>query len=155
MKLFFYIDVYADRELVEDYVLTFELEDASCVELARHGGKSYVRKVKDWERFKESAKEVVLHEMGEELERFKDIEEGLRSAYRYAVKEAKRRGASSVVPAIGFCNPPPEVVEKVFPLPLRWESFPEDLEAFLEKVVREVSEGVAGERWSDEDEVSF
>jgi len=149
-ELFFFIDLYADRELIDYYILTFKLEDVTSVELVGQSGKQYVRKVKDWERFKASAKDIVLYELGEEIERFNDIEVALREAYRIAIAEAARRGAKRIVPAIGVGNPPPEVLEKVYPEKLEFEKFPEDLDAFLERIVRETYIEM-GER-SQEDE---
>lgn len=149
-ELFFFIDLYADRELIDYYILTFKLEDVKSVELVGQSGKQYIRKVKDWERFKASAKDIVLYELGEEIERFNDIELALKEAYRIAIAEAVRRGAKKIVPAIGVGNPPPEVLEKVYPEKLEFEKFPEDLDAFLERIVRETFIEM-GER-SQEDE---
>ncbi len=137
MELFFFIDLYADRELIDYYILTFKLEDTESVELVGQSGKQYIRKVKDWEKFKASVKEIILYELGEEIERFKDIETALRESYRIAISEAVRRGAKKIVPAIGVGNPPPEVLEKVYPEKLEFEKFPEDLDAFLDRIVRE------------------
>ncbi|RUM30184.1 MAG: hypothetical protein DSY32_02480, partial [Aquifex sp.] len=78
----------------------------------------------------------------------------LREAYRIAISEAVRRGAKNVVPAIGFGNPPPEVVERVYPEELKFEKFPEDLDAFLERIVKEVSLETT-ERFKDDDEIPF
>ncbi|NPB08021.1 MAG: hypothetical protein GXN96_03735, partial [Aquificae bacterium] len=83
-ELFFFIDVYGDRELIDYYILSFKLEDLSSVELVKQSGKYYIRRVKDWEKFKESAKEIHLYEFGDEIERFGDIETALREAYKIA-----------------------------------------------------------------------
>ncbi len=154
-ELFFFIDVYGDRELIDYYILSFKLEDLSSVELVKQSGKYYIRRVKDWEKFKESAKEIHLYEFGDEIERFGDIETALREAYKIAIGEAVRRGARKIVPAIGFGNPPPEVVEKVYPERYEFEKFPEDLDAFLERIVRETDIQATGERYGDEDEKPF
>ena len=154
MEFFFFIDVYADRELVDYYILTFKLDDLSSVDLTGNQGKYYIRGIRDWEKFKKEAYDITLYELGDEVDRFKDIETALREAYRIAISEAVRRGAKNVVPAIGFGNPPPEVVERVYPEELKFEKFPEDLDAFLERIVKEVSLETT-ERFKDDDEIPF
>ncbi|AAC06532.1 hypothetical protein [Aquifex aeolicus] len=154
MEFFFFIDVYADRELVDYYIVTFKLDDLSSVELTGSQGKYYIRGIRDWEKFKEEAYDITLYELGDEVDRFKDIETALREAYRIAIGEAVRRGAKNIVPAIGFGNPPPEVVERVYPEELKFEKFPEDLDAFLDRIVKEVSLETT-ERSKDDDEIPF
>ena len=70
MEFFFFPDVYADRELVDYYIVTFELEDLSCVEIMDLDGKHYIKEVLDWDLLRKSAKHIVLYELGDEIERF-------------------------------------------------------------------------------------
>ncbi|NPA32782.1 MAG: hypothetical protein GXO04_04060 [Aquificae bacterium] len=155
MEFFFFIDVYADRELIDYYIVTFKLKDLSSVETTGQQGKLYIRRVKDWEKFKRDAYDIVLYELGDEIDRFSDIQTALREAYRIAIGEAVRRGAKRITPAIGFGNPPPDVVEKVYPEKLEFEKFPEDLDAFLDRIVRETFMEPTQEGSKDDDEIPF
>jgi hypothetical protein len=65
VELFFFPDVYADRELVDYYIVTFELEDLSCVEIMDLDGKHYIKEVLDWDLFRKRAKHIVLYELGD------------------------------------------------------------------------------------------
>lgn len=154
MEFFFFIDVYADRELVDYYILTFKLDSLASVKVTGEKGKYYIRQVKDWEKFKKEAYDITLYELGEEIDRFTDIETALREAYKTAIGEAVRRGAKRIVPAIGFGNPPPEVVERVYPEKYEFEKFPEDLDAFLERIVKETFMEPTKEG-RDDDEIPF
>jgi hypothetical protein len=136
VELFFFPDVYADRELVDYYIVTFELEDLSCVEIMNLDGKHYIREVLNWDLFCKSAKHIVLYELGDEIERFSDLEDALRTAYRLAYEEARRRGAKEIVPAMGVGNPPLSVINRVYPFSISLEPFPKNLDAYLEKLVR-------------------
>ncbi|HID66503.1 MAG TPA: hypothetical protein EYP32_06900 [Aquificaceae bacterium] len=155
MEFFFFIDVYADRELIDYYIITFKLDDLSSVEITSQQGKYYIREIKDWEKFKEDVYDITLYEMGDEIDRFSDIETALREAYKIAIGEGARRGAKKIVPAIGFGNPPPGVVEKVYPEKLEFEKFPEDLDSFLDKIVKETFMETTGERSKDDDKTPF
>ncbi|NPB06108.1 MAG: hypothetical protein GXO03_00730 [Aquificae bacterium] len=154
MELFFFVDVYADRELIDYYIVNFTLEDPSSVELSTHAGKYYVRGIKDLERFKRSVKRAVLSELGEKVGEYETLEEALKEAYERAVSEAISRGAKEIVPAVGFCNPPPELIKEVFPLPYAFDPFPENLEAYLDELAKKVT-GELRQRLQDEDELSF
>jgi predicted Fe-S protein YdhL (DUF1289 family) len=56
-------------------------------------GKHYIKEVFNWDLLRKSAKHIVLYELGDEIERFSDLEDALRTAYRLAYEEAMRRGA--------------------------------------------------------------
>jgi len=106
------------------------------VDLKEWSGKSYITKIKDWERFRKTTYDIVLYELGDEIERFRDIETAFREGYRIAYREAARRGAKRILPAIGYGNPPVDVVKRFFPVEPEFERFPENIDLFLEEVVR-------------------
>lgn len=155
MDFYFLIDVYADRHLIDAYIISFRLYDKSCVRVAEYEGREYVVEVLDWEAFKKSAKEVVLYEYGDEIARFSDIEVALSEAYRMSCIEASKRMPKVIEPAIGIGNPPPEVVEKVFPLNYKLTPFPENLDSFLEELVKNLE--IESFEWekADDDEIPF
>ncbi len=136
VELFFFPDVYADRELIDYYIVTFELPNLSSVELMELEGKYYIKRVLDWECFKRDAKHIVLYELGDEIDRFSDVEEALKVAYKLAYDEAVRRGAKDILPAIGVGNPPMDVIKRVFPIEFLLEEFPENLETYLDHLIR-------------------
>ncbi len=136
MEFFFFLDVYADRQLIDYYILSFKLGNLKSVDLKEWSGKSYIVGIKDWEKFRKTTYDIVLYELGDEIERFRDIETALREGYSIAYREATRRGAKRIVPAIGYGNPPVDVVKRFFPVPFEFERFPEDLDSFLEDIVR-------------------
>ncbi len=136
MEFFFFPDVYADRDLVDYYIVTFELENLSCIEIMDLEGKHYIKEVLDWELLRKEVRHIVLYELGDEIERFSDLEEALNLAYRLAYEEARRRGAKEVVPAMGVGNPPLSVINRVYPFSFSLEPFPKNLEVYLEKLVR-------------------
>jgi hypothetical protein len=152
MEFFFFLDVYADRQLIDYYILSFKLGNLKSVELREWSGKSYIVRVKDWERFRRTTYDIILYELGDEIERFRDIETALREGYRIAYREASRRGARKVVPAIGYGNPPVDLVERFFPVPFEFEKFPEDIDSFLEEIVRSTPRELST-RGIDDDEV--
>ncbi len=153
MEFFFFLDVYADRQLIDYYILSFKLGNLKSVELKEWSGKNYIVGIKDWERFRRTTYDIVLYELGDEIERFRDIETALREGYRIAYREAARRGAKKVVPAIGYGNPPVELVERFFPVPFEFEKFPDDIDSFLEEIVRSTPRELST-RGIDDDEVS-
>jgi len=136
MEFFFFLDVYADRQLIDYYILSFKLGNLKSVDLKEWSGKSYITKIKDWERFRKTTYDIVLYELGDEIERFRDIETAFREGYRIAYREAARRGAKRILPAIGYGNPPVDVVKRFFPVEPEFERFPENIDLFLEEVVR-------------------
>jgi len=136
VELFFFLDVYADRELIDYYILTFELLDLSSVELMELDEKHYIKRIVDWERFKREARHIVLYELGDEIDRFSNIEEALMVGYELAYGEAVRRGAKSILPATGVGNPPLDVIKRVFPCDFELDAFPENLEAYLDNMVK-------------------
>ncbi len=146
VELFFFPDVYADRDLIDYYIVTFELTNLSSVELMELDGKYYIKRVLDWERFKRDAKHVVLYELGDEIDRFSNVEEALKMAYKLAYEEAIRRGAKDVLPATGVGNPSIDIIKKVFPVEFWLEEFPKNLEAYLEHLIRNlyIQEGSGG-----------
>lgn len=154
MEFFFFLDVYADRQLIDYYILSFKLGNLKSVELKEWSGKSYIVGIKDWERFKKTTYDIVLYELGDEIERFKDIETALREGYKIAYREASRRGAKRVVPAIGYGNPPVDLVERFFPVRFEFEKFPEDIDSFLEEIVRSTPRELST-RGIEDDEVSI
>jgi len=151
MELFFFLDVYADRQLIDYYILTFRLSDPKSVDLKEWSGKSYVAGIRDWEKFRESAYDIVLYELGDEIERFRDIETALREGYKIAYREAVRRGAKRILPAIGYGNPPVEVVKRFFPVEPEFERFPEDIDGFLEEIVRNTPWELTKRGFTDEE----
>jgi len=136
VELFFFLDVYADRELIDYYILTFELLDLSSVELMELDEKYYIKRIVDWERFKKGTRHIVLYELGDEIDRFSDIEEALMVGYELAYDEAVRREAKSILPATGVGNPPIDVIKRVFPYDFELEAFPKDLDTYLEEIVK-------------------
>ncbi len=151
MEFFFFLDVYADRELIDYYILSFKVGNLKSVELKEWSGKKYICNIKDWEKFKESTYDIVLYELGDEIERFKDIETAFRESYKIVYREASRRGAKRIVPAIGYGNPPVDVVKRFFPVEPEFEPFPEDIESFLERIVKETPEETGKRGAGDED----
>ncbi len=154
MEFFFFLDVYADRQLIDYYILSFKLGNLKSVELKELSGKSYIVRIKDWERFRKTTYDIILYELGDEIERFKDIETAIREGYRIAYREASRRGAKRIVPAIGYGNPPVDVVKRFFPVPFEFEKFPDDIDSFLEEIVRSTPRELST-RGIDDDEVPF
>jgi hypothetical protein len=116
MEFFFFLDIYADRQLIDYYILSFKLGNLKSVELKQWSGKKYIVGIRDWERFKKTTYDIVLYELGDEIERFKDIETAFREGYKIAYREAARRGAKRILPAIGYGNPPADVVKRFFPV---------------------------------------
>ncbi len=155
MELYFFPDVYADRYLVDSYIISFKLKDKSCVETRELEGREYVVQVHDWEAFKENAYDIVLYEYGDEVARFSDIETALSEAYKMACLEASRRIPKVIEPALGVGNPPIEVVERVFPLSFKAEAFPEDLDSFLDHLVKNVEIETLEWEKADDDEIPF
>ncbi len=154
MEFFFFLDVYADRQLIDYYILSFKLGNLKTVELKEWSGKSYIVSIKNWERFKKSTYDIILYELGDEIERFGDIETAFREGYKIAYKEAARRGAKKILPAIGYGNPPPEVVERFFPVKPAFDKFPEDIEKFLEDIVKNTPDQMS-RRGIEDDEIPF
>ncbi|HHJ63714.1 MAG TPA: hypothetical protein ENJ61_02295, partial [Aquifex aeolicus] len=109
---------------------------------------------RDWERFRKTTYDIVLYELGDEIERFKDIETAFREGYRIAYREAARRGARKILPAIGYGNPPVDVVRRFFPVEPEFERFPENIDRFLEEVVRNTPEEMT-RRGIEDDEIPF
>lgn len=140
MEYFFFPDVYADRQLIDYYVLVFNLRSESMVRLVERDGRRYIVDIYDWESFKRSAYNVILYEMGDEIGRFEDIETALRTAYRMAYTDAVRLNPKRVEPSLGVGAPPLDVIKRVFPVEFSLDPFPADLDAFLEEVVRSLNE---------------
>jgi len=154
MEFFFFLDVYADRQLIDYYILSFRLGNLKSVELKEWSGKSYIVGIRDWEKFKRTAYDIVLYELGDEIERFRDIETAFREGYKIAYREAARRGAKRILPAIGHGNPPVEIVKRFFPVEPEFERFPEDIDSFLEEIVKNTPREVS-RRGSGDDEIPF
>ncbi len=154
MEFFFFLDVYADRQLIDYYILTFKLRDITSVGMHKWNSRNYIREVKDWGRFVKTAYDITLYELGDEIERFRSVEEGLREGYKIAYKEASRRGAKEIVPAIGPGNPPVEVIKRVFPEEFHLQEFPKDLNKFLENIVKETAKEMS-KRGKDDDAIPF
>ncbi|MFN3599282.1 MAG: hypothetical protein ACK4VK_06070 [Aquificaceae bacterium] len=154
MEYFFFPDVYADRNLIDHYVISFKLKDKSCVETREWEGREYIVKVLDWESFKKSAYDIVLYEYGDEVGRFSDVEIALSEAYKMACIDAGRQLPKTIEPALGIGNPPMEVLERVFPLDYKLEAFPKDLDKYLENLVKNL-ETETPEWEADDDEISF
>ncbi len=155
MEFYFFPDVYADRYLIDAYIISFKLKDKSCVRTREWESREYVTEITDWETFKKSVHEIVLYEYGDEVARFSDIETALSEAYKMACLEASRRSPKVIEPALGIGNPPLEVVERVFPLSFKKEAFPKDLDKFLEDLIRNLEiETIEWEK-ADDDEAPF
>jgi hypothetical protein len=157
MEFFFFLDVYADRYLVDYYILAFKLRDTTSVVLSEWEGRKYIDRIRNWERFVKGAYDIVLYELGDEIERFKDIDTALREGYKIAYREASRRGAKEIVPAIGPGNPPVEVVFETFPESIDFDrvpNTPSELDKFLENVAKEVNEEPL-KRGKDDDGIAF
>lgn len=149
MNFFFFPDVYADRQLIDYYVISFNLKSTDSIETKTLEGKEYIVKIKDWEAFKQNAYNIVLYEFGDEIDRFDDIETALKNAYAMSYAEALRLSPRSIQPATGYGNPPVDVILKVFPVDVSFEPFPKDLDNYLDKLVRDISEETM---WSDADD---
>ncbi len=155
MEFYFFPDVYADRYLVDAYIISFKLKDKSCVETRELEGREYVVQVHDWETFKEKAYDIVLYEYGDEVARFSDIETALSEAYKMACLEATRRSPKVIEPALGVGNPPIEVVERVFPFSFQPDAFPQDLDRYLDELVKNVEIETLEWEKADDDEIPF
>ncbi len=149
MDFYFFPDVYADRQLIDYYVITFKLRSTDSVQTRSLEGREYIVGIKDWESFKKSAYDIVLYEFGDEIDKFDDIETALKSAYSMAYAEASRLSPKSIQPAMGYGNPPIDVILKVFPTYVSFEPFPEDIESYLDKVIKDLTEETM---WSDADD---
>ena len=150
MEFFFFLDIYGDGELVDYYIISFKLNNLQCVEITNWSGKGYISRIKDWESFKKGVTDIRLYEYGDEIERFSDIETALREGYRIAYREASRRGAKEIVPAVGFGTPPLEVIKNVFPVEFRFDPFPKNLDSFLDDIIRRI-DNTAERRSKDDD----
>ena len=150
MEFFFFLDVYADRQLIDYYILSFKLGHLKSVELKDWSGKNYIVGIKDWDKFKKHTYDIVLYELGDEIERFKDIETAFTEGYKIAYKEASRRGAKRILPAIGYGNPPAEIVERFFPVKPDFEKFPENIDEFLEEVVKNTPKELTKRGFNDD-----
>ncbi|MCS7170961.1 MAG: hypothetical protein N3D14_05570 [Aquificaceae bacterium] len=155
MEFYFFPDVYADRYLVDAYIVCFKLRDVSCVNTKEWEGRAYITEVLDWDTFKKNAYDIVLYEYGDELARFSDIGLALSEAYKMACLEASKRTPKVIEPALGLGSPPPEVLEKVFPLSYKPTNFPENLDAFLENLIKNVDVETLEWEKVDDDEIPF
>lgn len=155
MEFYFFPDVYADRYLIDAYIVSFKLRDRSCIRTREWEGREYVVEVLDWEIFKENAHDIVLYEYGDEVARFSDIETALSEAYKMACLEASKRMPRVIEPALGVGNPPTEVLERVFPLSFRAEAFPEDLDRYLNELVKNLEVETLEWEKADDDEIPF
>lgn len=155
MEFYFFPDVYADRYLIDTYIIAFKLADRSCVETRQWEGREYVVRVLDWETFKKSAYDIILYEYGDEIAQFSDIETALSEAYKMACLEASKRIPKVIEPAMGPGNPPPEVIQRVFPLQFRPEPFPDNLEAYLDHLVKNLEIETIEWENMDDDEIPF
>lgn len=155
MEFYFFPDVYADRHLVDAYIVSFRLRDRRCIRTREWEGREYITEVLDWEAFKENAYDVVLYEYGDEVARFSDIEIALSEAYKMACLEASRRLPRAIEPALGLGNPPLEVIRKVFPISFSVEPFPEDLDGFLEELIKNLEVETLEWGKADDDEIPF
>ena len=151
MEFFFFLDIYADRQLIDYYILAFKLGNLKSVKLKEWSGKNYIVGIRNWERFKETTYDIVLYELGDEIERFRDIETAFREGYKIAYREAARRGARRILPAIGYGNPPVEVVKRFFPVEPEFERFPEDIDKFLEEIVKNTPRELTKRGFTDEE----
>ncbi len=149
MEFFFFLDIYGDRELIDCYIISFKLNNLQCVEITNWSGKAYISAIKDWEKFKKNVTDIRLYEYGDEIERFSDIETALKEGYRIAYREASRRGAKDIIPAVGFGTPPMDVIKRVFPVDFNFDPFPKNLDDFLEDIVKKTDNPV--ERSSNDD----
>ena len=123
--------------------------------LIKGGGREYITEVLDWEEFKKSAYDIVLYEYGDEVARFSDIELALSEAYRMACLEASRRIPKVIEPALGIGSPPLDVLKRVFPFNFTHEAFPEDLNKFLDDLVKNLETETMEWEKIDDDEISF
>ncbi len=156
MEFFFFPDVYADRELIDFYIITFKLKDKGSVRTLMWEDKEYIVEVLDWQAFKNSAYDIVLYEFGDEVARYSDIETALSEAYKMAYISAQRLEPNDIVPAMGVGNPPVDVIKRVFPKPFRLDPFPQDLESYLDNLVRSVELKVTeDEEPTDDEEFPF
>lgn len=143
MEYYFFTDVYADRHLIDFYIVSFKLKDKSCVITKEWEGKEYITEILDWEAFKENAYDIVLYEYGDEIGKFSDIELALIEAYRMACIEAGRYMPKTIEPALGIGNPPLEILKRAFPFDYKPEVFPKDLDKYLEDLVKKVDIEIA------------
>ncbi len=155
MEYFFFPDVYADRYLIDFYVVSFKLRDKSCVITKEWEGMEYIVKILDWEAFKNSAYDIVLYEYGDEIGRFSDIELALLEAYKKSYIEARRHMPQNIEPALGMGNPPIEVLERVLPFEYKPEAFPQNLDNYLEELVKKVEVETTEWEQIDDDEAAF
>lgn len=156
MEFFFFPDVYADRELIDFYIITFKLKDKRSVKTQKWEDREYIVEILDWQAFKESAYDIVLYEFGDEIARYDDIETALAEAYKMAYLSAQRLEPNDIVPAMGMGNPPLDLIKRVFPKPFHLDKFPEDLDSYLDQVVKSVElKVIEDEEPIDDDEIPF
>ncbi|SHK21503.1 hypothetical protein [Thermocrinis minervae] len=150
MEFFFFPDVYADTYLIDYYVISFNLNNKDLVVTREWEGREYIVEVLDVDEFLRQAKDVVLFEFGDEVERFSNLEEALRHAYRLAYTEAKRRSPKEILPAMGVGCPPLDLIRRTFPVEFKLDPFPKDLTAYLENIVRSVPKDMPKKETHDE-----
>ncbi len=150
MEFFFFLDIYGDGELIDYYIISFKLNNLQCVEISNWSGKGYISHIKNWEIFKKNVTDIRLYEYGDEIERFNEIEIALKEGYKIAYREASRRGAKEIIPAVGFGTPPLDIIKKVFPVKFNLDPFPKNLDHFLDDIVKRTNNPV--ERRSNDDD---
>ncbi len=155
MDFFFFPDVYADRQLIDYYVLSFKLRNTDMIRTKNLEGREYIVEILDWSAFKDSAYDIVLYEFGDEIDRYEDIEQAIRSAYSMAYAEALRSNPKSIQPAMGYGNPPLDVILRTFPAEVGFEPFPERLEEYLDNLVRDIAEETMWSDADDDDQIPF
>ncbi|MEZ0360559.1 MAG: hypothetical protein ABWK04_01490 [Hydrogenobacter sp.] len=155
MEFFFFTDVYADRHLIDYYIVSFKLINQNVVSTKEWEGRKYITEIKDWQSFRENVYDIVLYEFGDEVERFTDIETALRTAYKMAYTEASRKLPKNILPSVGIGTPPLDVIRMVFPVSFEFEPFPKDIDVFLDRIVREMEEEITRSEFNDDDEIPF
>ncbi|MCS7083592.1 MAG: hypothetical protein NZL90_01230 [Aquificaceae bacterium] len=137
-EVLFYADVFADRYLIHMYTIRFELPDVDYVEFYKDW--NFLRVVKDIDRLLKDANNVVVYEVNKRGRRSRNLGLALKSAYERVYEFASMCSIGQITPAIGVGYPPVELIRMVFPAPFELETFPDDLDNYLQNLVRSVKQ---------------
>ncbi len=142
MDLYFYLDIYADKTLIDYYLVSFKLIKLDLIETRELNSSIYITKVYNWEEFKNNVSNITLHEYGDELKRFSDVELAMREGYKLALRQANKIAAKKIFPATGPGCPPLEIINITFPGNFETLIAPDktNIDAFLEKIIKGIDD---------------
>lgn len=142
MDLYFYLDIYADRTLIDYYLVSFKLIKLDLIETRELNSSIYITKIYDWEEFKNNVSNITLHEYGDELKRFSDLELAMKEGYKLALRQANKISAKKIFPVTGPGCPPLEIINITFPANFETLIAPDrtNIDTFLEKIIKGIDD---------------